>query len=104
MTAHSDIEAVVTILFEAYMDGYDQLTTKELAARLGVSPATAQKRAYAIFDLEGWKRITITDAVIPVHESNYKTHVRDRQVTGWTVTKRYVMDRYLAERAKAMGV
>lgn len=88
------VNHVVDVLFESYMNGESELTTKVLAQRLGCSPATASKRAMLAFDLDnGWRRITPTDAYIEIRDRNFGGVMREQKVPAWTITKEHLRDR-----------
>ena len=73
-------------------------STKEVAVHMGVSVSTARKHLKAVWDYEGWVRISPTEVVVPVKWSSYGQTRCFRRVEGWAVTREALADIAFGER------
>lgn len=95
MKIEDRIEAIVAAVFAAFMEGEtDGITVREVAERIGASPAQVNSACSKSFNIErGWRRITPTDCYVDVHESNFNSVTHQRRCTGYSVTREFLRDK-----------
>ena len=83
---------VVQALVDALLnDGEEVLSVREISERVGCSAPQASYAAFHLFDMDrGWKRITPTDAYVPVRERNFNTVTHRRRCQGFMVTREHL--------------